>query len=239
MTLSFVIPAYNESDRIEKTIDEVVKSSSAYSFDQFEIVIINDNSNDDTEYKIDQIKKKYPKLDITTFINEHNLGFGGATVKGLKLAKFSNIFWMPGDNSHPSSEIKKILEEIGNYGIVSTYYINAHERTIGRKFFTSIYTPLLNVIYGLNLPYYNGLSLIKKNIIDQLDIKTQSHCWQVELWVKARYTKNFNYKFVPTILHDRMNSKNVFKFNNSIKVVYTIFRLFFLNLYLFFKIKIF
>jgi glycosyltransferase involved in cell wall biosynthesis len=239
MNLSYVLPAFNESKRIQKTIDEVVKSSSITSVDRFEIVIINDNSNDDTEHKIRDIKEKYPKLDIRVYKNKRNLGFGGATVKGLKLAKYSNIFWMPADNSHPSSEIKKILKEAGKYGIVSTYYINSHERTIGRKLFTSIYTPFLNIIYGLKLPYYNGLSLINKKIIDHIDIKTQAHCWQVELWVKARHTKDFKYKFVPTILKDNMNSVNAFKLNNSIKVIYNIFKLFFLNLYLFLKSKFF
>jgi glycosyltransferase involved in cell wall biosynthesis len=239
MNLTFVIPAYNEAEGIGKTIDQVVKSSLIRSVDLFEIVIINDNSSDDTECKISDIKKKFPKLDIVTYKNKHNLGFGGATVKGLKLAKYSNIFWLPGDNSHPSSEIKKILKEGEKYGIVSTYYKNSHERKIGRKLFTSIYTPFLNIIYGLKLPYYNGLSLINKKILDQVDIKTRAHCWQVELWVKARHTKDFKYKFVPTILQDNMHSVNAFKFNNSIKVIYNIFRLFFLNLYLFIKSKFF
>jgi dolichol-phosphate mannosyltransferase len=240
MNVSFVIPAYNESGRIEKTIDEVIKSCDISTIDQFEILIINDNSNDGTEDEIDKVKKKYPKLDIITHKNKFNLGFGGSTVKGLKLAKYSNVLWIPGDNSHPNSEIKKILkEESSSYGIVSTYYINSHERTFGRKFFTKIYTPFLNIIYGLNLPYYNGLSLISKNIIDNIDIKTQAHCWQVELWVKAKHLKGFNYKFVPTILQDRINSTNVFKLKNSIKVICNILKLFFLNLYLSFKLKFF
>ncbi len=239
MNLSFVIPAYNESGKIEKTVDEVVESSRISSVEQFEIVIINDNSNDDTEYKISKIKKKYHKLDISTYKNENNLGFGGATVRGLKLAKYSNILWLPGDNSHPSSEIKKILKEAGNYGIISTYYLNSHKRTFGRKLFTSIYTPFLNTIYGMKLPYYNGFSLINKKVVDQINIKTKSHCWQVELWVRARHIKNFRYKFVPTLLYDNVNSVNAFKLSNSIKVVYNILRLFFLNLYLLFKSKFF
>jgi len=240
MKISFVIPAYNESERIEKTIYEVVKSCEISTIDQFEILIINDNSTDCTKDKINKVKKKYPKLDIISYKNKFNLGFGGSTVKGLKLAKFSNVLWIPGDNSHPSSEIKKILkEECPPYGIVSTYYINSHERTFGRKFFTKIYTPFLNLIYGLNLPYYNGLSLISKKIINNIDIKTQAHCWQVELWVKAKHLKNFNYKFVPTVLQDRINSTNVFKLKNSIGVICNIVKLFFLNLYLSLKLKFF
>ena len=95
------------------------------------------------------------------------------------------------------------------------------------------------MIYGLNVPYYNGFSLINKRIINQINIKTKSHCWQVELWVKAKHIKNFNFIFVPTVLQDRVNSPNAFKLKNSIKVIYAIFRLFLFNLFFSLKSKFF
>ena len=237
--ISFVIPAYNESKNIKQTVDQVVNSCTFLNITEFEILIINDNSNDNTEDEIRQIAKIYSQINLITYKNKINLGFGGSVIKGLKLAKYPYIFWLPGDNSHHSLELNKVLKEREGYDIVSTYYTNAHERTIGRKLFTKIYTPFLNIIYGLNVPYYNGFSIISKRIINQINIETNAHCWQVELWVKANHIKNFNYKFVPTILKDRINSINAFKLKNCVKVIYTIFRLFFLNLYLVIKSKFF
>ena len=237
--ISFVIPAYNESKNIKETVEQIVNSCIFLNISEFEILIINDNSNDDTEKAIREIKKIYPKINLISHKNKINLGFGGSVIRGLKLAKYPNVLWLPGDNSHSSSEINKVLRQKERYDIVSTYYTNANERTIGRRIFTKFYTPFLNIIYGLNVPYYNGFSIIRKRIINQINIKTQAHCWQVELWVKAKHIKNFNYKFVPTILKDRINSTNAFKLKNSIKVIYTIFRLFFLNFYLLIKSKFF
>jgi len=235
--ISFVIPAYNESKNIKQTVEQIVNSCISLNINEFEILIIDDNSNDDTENIVHQVVNIYPKVNLIFHKNNINLGFGGSVIRGLKLAKYNNVLWLPGDNSHSSSEINKVLSEKEEYDIVSTYYTNANERTIGRRIFTKFYTPFLNIIYGLNVPYYNGFSIISKRIINQINIKTNAHCWQVELWVKAKHIKKFNYKFVPTILKDRINSTNAFKLKNSVKVVYTIFRLFFLNLYLAFKSK--
>jgi glycosyltransferase involved in cell wall biosynthesis len=237
--ISFVIPAYNESKNIKQTVEQIVNSCISLNINEFEILIIDDNSDDDTENTFYQVANIYPKVNLIYHKNNINLGFGGSVIRGLKLAKHRKVLWLPGDNSHSSSEINKVLIEKEEHDIVSTYYTNAHERTAGRRIFTKFYTPFLNMIYGLNVPYYNGFSLINKRIINQINIKTKSHCWQVELWVKAKHIKNFNFIFVPTVLQDRVNSPNAFKLKNSIKVIYAIFRLFLFNLFFSLKSKFF
>jgi|LakMenEpi03Aug12_release.lakeMendotaPanAssembly.Ray.scaffolds.fasta_scaffold581313_1 glycosyltransferase involved in cell wall biosynthesis len=239
-SISFVIPAYNESKRILSTVQQIVKVIEDLNLENSEIIIIDDNSADTTPDEIENIKKKYLDIIILSHRNKKNLGFGGAIKKGLKLATKEKVLWLPGDNSHSSNEIKKILNERSNkYNIISTYYINTENRAFIRRLFTGLYTPVLNFLFGLDLPYYNGLSLIEKKIISAINIQTNSHSWQVELWVKSRHIKNFNYKFVPTILQDRIIGATAFKLNNSVKVFYNIIRLIFVNLYLITKSNLF
>jgi hypothetical protein len=93
---------------------------------------------------------------ILSHKNKKNLGFGGSIKKGLNLASKEMVMWIPGDNSHASSEIKKLLNERNNnYNIISTYYINTQSRAFIRGLFTKLYTPVLNFLFRLNLPYYN------------------------------------------------------------------------------------
>ena len=239
-SISFVIPAYNESERIFSTVQEIVKVIQDLNLENSEIIIIDDNSSDSTPQVIKNIQNKNSQISILSHRNEKNLGFGGSTKKGLSLASKEKVIWIPGDNSHPSSEIKKILNERDSgYSIVSTYYVNTENRAFVRRAFTGLYTPILNFLFGLKLPYYNGLSLIEKRIINTLNIQTNSHSWQVELWVKSKYLKNFNYKFIPTILQDRIVGATAFKFKNSVKVFYNIIRLFFLNFFLFCRSNLF
>lgn len=240
VSISFVVAAYNEIENISYTIEEIVKCIKDLKIKKTEIIVIDDCSQDLTFKEIKNIKIKFPDISIRSYRNLKNLGFGGSIKKGLKLAVHDKILWLPGDNSHLSSEIKKILyESDNNYCIVSTFYINTQHRDFVRRVFTKLYTPLLNFIFQLDLPYYNGFSLMDKKYIQQIKIKTNSHSWQVEFWVKAKFLKDFKYKFIPTILKDRIKGATAFKFKNSIKVIYNIIRLIFLNFYLKCKLNFF
>ena len=94
------------------------------------------------------------------------------------------------------------------------------------------------MIFCLNLPYYNGISLIDRKLQTKLKLKL-TLIVGVELWVKAKYIKNFSYKFIQTILNDRIKGASAFKLKNSIKVFINIVRLFFLNLFMTIKLKFF
>lgn len=238
-SLSFVVPAYNESQRIEGTLKEILKTINDVKIKDTEIIVVDDNSVDQTLSIVDNFKKKNSRTKIIYHKNGINLGFGGSVKEGIKLSSKKSVIYIPGDNSHAHTEIKKIVSEIGNFDIVSTYYTNKENRTFFRRSFTGFYTPILNYLFGLDLPYYNGVSLINKRIFKNIKITTNSHSWQVELWVKSKYIKKFSYKFVPTVLRDRINGATAFKLKNSLKVFFNIIRLTFINLYFYIQLKFF
>ena len=55
---SIVIPLYNESTNIEKLVPEIFHSLAKYQ--KYELILINDGSNDNTLEVIAKIKKNYP-----------------------------------------------------------------------------------------------------------------------------------------------------------------------------------
>ena len=119
---------------------------------------------------------------------------------------------------------------IKDVDILSTYYLNASDRKFIRYIFTKSYTPFLNLLFGLRLKYYNGLSIIKTQSLKKIQIDTNAHCWQVELWVKLNQLKEFKYDFVPTYLSETKEKTNVFKLRNSLEVIFTIIRLVYFRL---------
>lgn len=226
--LSFVVPCYNEENRILNTITQIEESCEKLIIKEYKILIVDDCSSDNSRKVIEnEIKNKsYLKY----YKNEKNLGFGGAVKTGLSLLDDEYLMWLPGDDAHPSSQIIKILEVFlrnkdKNFDIVSTHYSSKSKRNFFREFFTKSYTPILNFLFGLKIPYYNGLSIIKKNSLNKIEIKTNAHCWQVELWVKLSNLKNFNFMFIETEVYDPNRKAAAFKLLNSIKVIYNIIRL--------------
>ena len=224
-SLSVIVPCYNEENNIINTLQEIHLSINNLKIMDYEIIVIDDASTD----KSNLLVSKYIKINtnVKLFKNKENAGLGGAIKKGFELCEKNYVIYIPGDNCHKSSEIIKMLILIGKYDIVLTYYSNPQVRSVFRKFFTKIYTPFLNFIFNLNLPYYNGLCLYKSDLVKNIKIETNSFTWQIELLLKLFKSANIKHTLVPTLLDERnLDKSKAFNFKNSFLVVFSIIKLF-------------
>lgn len=73
-----IIPAFNEADNIEKVVNNIIKN-----YNQYDYIIINDGSSDDTETICKNNGYNFISLPI-------NLGIGGAVQTGYRYAKENN-----------------------------------------------------------------------------------------------------------------------------------------------------
>ena len=125
---SIVIPAYNSAQYIEKCIMSIIKQN--YNCDDFEIVIVNDNSLDSTGFKISQIKQKYPNITIKSFYNEKNIGASASRNIGIGHAQGEYLLFFDSDDylvhKNVLSGIDEKLKEEGQpdvliFGCVMNY----------------------------------------------------------------------------------------------------------------------
>tara|TARA_X000000368_G_C22766920_1_gene595374 strand:+ start:9 stop:704 length:696 start_codon:yes stop_codon:yes gene_type:complete len=230
MEITYLVPCYNEEKNIEYVYEEIIKANKTCDIAKYEIILINDFSHDNTLQVFKKLERNNKNIKILN--NSENLGLGGSLKKGFKKASMNFIMYLPGDNCHSSSEISKLLSFENNYDILLSYYSNKGNRPIFRRMFTAIYTPFLNLIFNKNLPYYNGIAIYKKNIINNTKLKTSSFTWQIELLIKSFKKKNIKLALVSTLLNERTqgNSK-AFKISNCLSVIYSIFRIWLWNLF--------
>ena len=86
--ISFIVPAYNEEERISGTLDEIIKSTTYFEIKDFEIIVINDCSKDNTINILNDLNKNTRFIKILKIINnEKNLGFGGSVKRGFFFAE--------------------------------------------------------------------------------------------------------------------------------------------------------
>ena len=228
-SISFIVPCYNEEDNISDVINEIESAIISFSNIVYEIIIIDDASKDNTLKIIKEMQKMNKKIKIIQ--NKVNKGLGGSIKKGLDNVQNDYVMYLPGDNCHSKTEIKKLLKVNSDFDILLSYYSNTKTRNLFRRLFTYLYTPFLNLIFGLNLPYYNGIAIYKKKILDNFEIKTSSFTWQIELLVKMLKNNQTKLELISTILSDRnKGDSKAFNIKNCFKVIYSIVVIFLWNI---------
>lgn len=100
-----IIPAYNEAENIEKVVDNIIKN-----YPQYDYIVINDGSKDNTR---DICKARgYQYLNLSV-----NLGIGGAVQTGYKYAKdkgYEIAVQIDGDGQHDIAYLEKMLPYLEN-----------------------------------------------------------------------------------------------------------------------------
>jgi dolichyl-phosphate beta-glucosyltransferase len=113
--LSVVIPAYNEEERLPRTLRTVDAYLEAERLDS-EIVVVDDGSRDRTA----QIAREFVPAAgrIRVICNERNLGKGASSARGVKAAAGDLILLTDADLSTPIHEVSRLKAAIGEeYGI--------------------------------------------------------------------------------------------------------------------------
>lgn len=104
--VSVIIPVYNSSKTIEKTIESVLSQSYA----DFEIIIIDDCSTDNSFEIIQELSKNDNR--IILYRNQKNLGVAKTRNVGISMAKGEFISFLDSDDIWKSSKLEKQLEYI-------------------------------------------------------------------------------------------------------------------------------
>ncbi|OCG76816.1 glycosyltransferase family 2 protein [Gilliamella sp. Occ4-3] len=100
--ISVIIPAYNTRDVIEKTL----KSIEEQTYQNYQIIIIDDGSTDDTGIFIDEYQQKNAKIIV---YHQNNSGVSVARNNALKYASGEFICFLDSDDTYESSFFEKML----------------------------------------------------------------------------------------------------------------------------------
>lgn len=103
--VSIVVPVYN----MEEYLDMCVASVLGQTFDDFEIVFVNDGSTDRSEDIIDKYVSQYPNKCVK--VNKTNGGLASARNKGLEYVKGSYTTFLDSDDYYDKDYLKKLYEK--------------------------------------------------------------------------------------------------------------------------------
>jgi dolichyl-phosphate beta-glucosyltransferase len=155
MKLSVVVPAYNESKNIENALLKIKEHLEKINQD-FEIIVIDDGSKDNTIELVTKFIEICPKVSL--LINQRNRGKGYSIKRGMLKASGYFILFSDADLATPIEEIDKMIPFINEYDILL-----GSRRIKGSKIIHN--QPLIRIIAG-HIFHSLVSTLIIKNIKD-------------------------------------------------------------------------
>ena len=184
-SISIVIPAYNEGLELGKTINDVDNIAKSV-FSDYEILLFDDCSTDETGKIADKLALKNRKIRV--FHNKRNMNMGYNFKMGIKNASKKYVMLLSGPDSVSLESIKGFLKEIksSNGGAsISSYIANQEIRPGYRQKISHLVAGTLNLMFGLNLKYYFGMQAYETERIKKIKITTNSFGALAELLIRS------------------------------------------------------
>lgn len=230
---SIIIPTYQEV----KNIPELVKRIAQVDFGprKFEVLLMDDNSQDGSVEIVEQLKTQYPWLNLIVRHEEKSLS--RAVIDGYKHAQYPILITMDADLSHPPEKIPQMLaalsEQNVDFVIGSRYVSNGKIDDVWpmrRKFFSWFAAMVARVLIAANVkdPLSGFMAIRKDKCFGGAPLEPIGWKISLELIVKCHCK---NVKEIPIDFSERLHGKS--KLNTKVALNYFqhVRRLFFYKLF--------
>ena len=181
--ICFVLPTYNEEENIENIIQQILKEEKNQSKHTFSILVVDDNSTDETQTIVQRYISLNSKVHLVT---GQKKGLGDAYKRGFKFAlndlKADVIFQMDSDGQHDASLIPDFV----------SYIEEGKDVVIGSRFIDGGTTPdfsfsrlLMSKVGNLLVRYVGGITQVKD-------------CTSGYRAIRASYLKELDFSYLST-----------------------------------------
>ena len=217
VSLSIVVPLFNEEESIEMLITRILEVGNSFNFD-YEIILVDDGSTDGTWEKIVLIQKDLPYVRGIKF--RLNYGQTSTMVAGFDHAQGEIIVTMDGDLQNDPSDIPRLLEKIREgYDIVSGWRINRKDHFV-RSLLSRIANAIISWTTNVQLHDYGcSLKAYRADCIKSLKAYGEMHRFFPALasMTGARVTE------IPVKHHPRKYGVSKYGLDRTLKVFSDIF----------------
>lgn len=161
MTLSVILPCYNEEATIEDTVRDVASWMKKERIEG-EIVAVDDGSRDGSLAVLERLRGEMPMLRIVH--HERNFGYGAAVRSGCDSAECDAIVFMDSDGQFHAEDIGRLLPHLERVGLVAGVRVRRADpfiRTLNAK----LYGMLVRIVLGVRVRDLNcGLKAYRRTL---------------------------------------------------------------------------
>jgi len=163
MKLSVIMAVYNNAPTLQQAVNSILKQT----FKDFQFIIVNDVSTDQSEQILNQLAKKDKRIKLIN--NKAKLGLTKSLNKALKLVKTKYIARMDGDDIALPKRFEKQIDYLNKHpqiGLLGTavYLINDKDKQIGLKRYSSNHKVLRKKVLHY-CPFIHPTWILRRSVL--------------------------------------------------------------------------
>ena len=110
--ISIILPTLNERDNLKLLIPSIVEILDDLSIENYEVLVVDDNSTDGTKDLLERLNQKNSKIKI--FIRSEVPSLPLSIWDGISNSKFEFVMWLDADGSMNAKSIKKLIKTLSS-----------------------------------------------------------------------------------------------------------------------------
>jgi glycosyltransferase involved in cell wall biosynthesis len=207
LSVSVVILAFNEEASLAAVVDEIDSVLRTIGRD-YEIIIVDDGSTDDTGAIADRLARENLRLRVAH--HGVNKGLGEVYLTGFALAQGDLITFFAADGEIPAVTIKEFTPLMDKADMVLGY-LPRRKASLFAKSLSKAERMLLWLLFG-SFPKFQGVFMLRRTLLSQLELRSRGRGWTVVMELIIRASRG-GYRIVsaPTEMRPRMSGKSKVK----------------------------
>ncbi len=180
--VSAFFPCYNDADAIGKMVYDVYTSLEKL-VDDFEVIVVDDGSADNSLLVLHELQSRYPLLRVV--VHPENRGYGAALMSGFAHATKQWVFYTDGDAQYDATEVAVVIAAATDTtDIVQGVKIGRGD-PFHRKVIGHVYHHVVRIMFNLHVHDTDcDFRLIRHTLLDRVQLSSLTGCICVEMMCK-------------------------------------------------------
>ena len=184
LSVSLVLPAFNEQETIRQAICEADDALSAIT-DDYEILVVDDGCTDKTAAIVEQEITQRPAVRMLR--QPKNLGYGAALARGFRESTKDLVSFTDSDCQFDLTELDRLVMLARNYDVVCGYRIDRQDHWM-RKVYSRVYNTIVRVLLGTRVRDCDcAMKIFRREAIQNISIETKGFFVNSEVLTKMRF----------------------------------------------------
>lgn len=224
--ISIITPIYNEGENIELLLKRLFSTMDQMDF-EFEIIAVDDGSEDDSYTLLCATAKKRPELKVLKL--SRNYGQTAALMAGFDYATGDYVVAIDSDLQNAPEDIPRLIKKLEEgFDVVSGWRKDRKDAAIRRNFVSRVANRFISRVSGVKLHDYGcSLKAYRANIVSGLKLYGEMHRFIpiYATWLGGKVTE------IPVSHHTRAYGESKYGLERTIKVVFDLLVVQFLTKY--------